>query len=141
MWALLGRTLVGALWLPLALAVVLTLFSVLSGGIRYPGPFFLVRMLWSHMGLLWLLGIPLALAFLLIRRRDPELAGATAVICVPVSLFFWLLDQPLPHPLNTLFGAALGWIVLALLYLTNILRYLARLPGRLAQRLRRRPSD
>ena len=108
MGKLLVRTLVGAFWLPLA---VLAVFMV---GDYSMGPVAIgLGQLLPFVVLMWLLGIPLALAVLLIHRRKPGLAWVTALICAPLSVFAFYLSVPLPSFLNTLFGAALGWIVLA----------------------------
>ena len=67
--------------------------------------------------LMWLLGIPLTVAVLLLYRRSRLLAVAVAAFCAPISVTAFFLSVPLPSFLNTLFGATLAWTVLALLYL------------------------
>lgn len=120
---LLVRTCLGALWLPLGLTLVFVAGDFPTGVIDQLA---LALTLWFF--LMWLLGLPLALAVLLIYQRSRMLAWATALICAPVSIFFYYLSVPLPSFLNTLFGAVLAWLALAMLYL-------ALLTGKAAQAL------
>ena len=122
---LLVRTCLGALWLPLGLTLVFIAGDFPTG---VNGQLALALLLWFP--LMWLLGLPLTLAVLLMYRRSRVLAWVTALICAPVSIFFYYLSVPLPSFLNTLFGAALAWFALALLHL-------ALLSGKAARALRR----
>lgn len=117
---LLARTCLGALWLPIGLILVFIANAIAPAGDAL--------LLWFP--LMWLLGLPLALAVLLMHRRSRVLAWATALICAPVSIFFYYLSVPLPSFLNTLFGAALAWLALTL-------PHLALLSGKAARALRR----
>ena len=71
--------------------------------------------------LMWVLGMPLAIAVQLIyrvsgaSRRSAILAFAVAAIAAPISVYAYFLSVPLPSFLNTLFGAALAWLALALM--------------------------
>ena len=78
--------------------------------------------------LIWVLGMPLTIAVQLIyhvsgaSRRSGILAFAVAVIAAPISVYAYFLSVPLPSFLNTLFGAALAWLALALLCVGRMIR-------------------
>ena len=110
------RTFVWSLWLPISLAVV---FSVgdFSYGIYDERRFELfTSALLSWFPLMWLLGMPLTLAVQIIHRRSRILAFAVAAICTPISVTAYFLSVPLPSFANSLFGAALAWLVVILLF-------------------------
>lgn len=104
-------------WLPVSILIVFTVGDF-SFGIYDDRPLELIVGLTTFLfPLMWLLGIPLTVAVLLLYRRSRLLAVAVAALCAPISVTAFFLSVPLPSFLNTLFGAALAWTVLALLYL------------------------
>ena len=78
--------------------------------------------------LMWVLGMPLTIAVQLIyrvsgaSRRSGILAFGVAAIAAPISVYAFFLSVPLPSFLNTLFGAALAWLALALLCVGRVIR-------------------
>ena len=124
------RTLLWSLWLPVGIAVVLAVgdfsygiyderpLELLVGAIVF---WFPLMWLLFWFPLMWLLGMPLTLAVQLIHRRSPILALAVAAMCAPISVIAYFLSVPLPSFLNSLFGAALGWLVVVSLYLAILI--------------------
>ena len=80
----------------------------------------------SWFPLMWLLGMPLTLAVQLIHRRSRILAFAVAAICAPISVTAYFLSVPLPSFANSLFGAALAWLVVILLFLAILISQFCR---------------
>ena len=114
---LIGRICLLSIWLPVSILIV---FSVgdFSFGIYDDRPLELIVGLITFLfPLMWLLGIPLTVAVLLLYRRSRLLAVAVAALCAPISVTAFFLSVPLPSFLNTLLGAALAWMAVALLYL------------------------
>lgn len=111
------RTSLWSLWLPIGIEVVFALGDF-SYGIYDDRPLEnFISLITFLFPLMWLLGMPLTLAVQLIHRRSRTLAFAVAAICAPLSVAAFFLSVPLPSFLNTLFGAALAWLMLGLLYL------------------------
>ena len=112
------RTCLWSWWLPVSIGVVFAAGDF-SFGIHDDRPLEnFVRMIVFLFPLMWLLGMPLTLAVQLIHRRSRMLAFAVAAVCAPLSVWAFFLSVPLPSFLNTLFGAALAWLVLLLLWLS-----------------------
>ena len=111
------RTCLWSWWLPVGIGVVFAAGDF-SFGIYDDRPLEnFVRMIVFLFPLMWLLGIPLTLAVQLIHRRSRMLAFAVAAVCAPLSVWAFFLSVPLPTFPITLFGAALAWLVLLLLWL------------------------
>ncbi len=110
---LIGRTFVWSLWLPVSLEVVFALGDF-SFGIYDDQPLQLFTGMLMSFPLMWVLGMPLTLAVLLIARRSRPLAVAVAAVCGPISVVAFYLSVPLPSFLNTLLGAVPAWLVVLL---------------------------
>ena len=117
---------VWSLWLPISIEIVFAFVDV-SYGIYDGRPMerFISSLLFFYT-LMWVLGMPLTIAVQLIHRRSRILAFAVAAICAPISLMAYYLSVPLPSFLNTLFGAALAWLVVLMLNLAILLRWIRR---------------
>ena len=114
------------MWLPIGIAIVFW-FGDFSFGIYDQRP--MARLLSAMLflfPLMWLLGVPLTLAVILIHRRSRAWAFAVALFSVPISVYAYFLSVPLPGFLNTLFGAAVAWLVLLSMYLTDLCRWLEK---------------
>lgn len=125
---LIARTALWSLWLPFSIAVVFAIGNF-SYGIYDDRPLvlFLTTIVY-WLPLMWVLGMPLTIAVQLIyrisgaSRRSGIMAFAVAAIAAPISVYAYLLSVPLPSFLNTLFGAALAWLALALLCVGRMIR-------------------
>ena len=62
---------------------------------------------------MWLFGIPLTSAVLLLHARSQALAWGVALVCAPLSVGAFFLSVPLPSFANTLLGAVPAWLVVA----------------------------
>ena len=113
MYDLIGRTFVWSLWLPVSLEVVFALGDF-SFGIYDDRPLQLFTGMLFFFPLMWVLGMPLTLAVLLIARRSRPVAVAVAAVCGPISIVAFYLSVPLPSFLNTLLGAVPAWLVVLL---------------------------
>ncbi len=115
---------VWSLWLPISIEIAFAFVDV-SYGIYDGRPMerFISSLLYFY-PLMWVLGMPLTIAVQLIHRHSRILAYVIAAICVPISLFAFYLSVPLPSFLNSLFGAALAWLVVLILYLAMLLRWI-----------------
>ena len=140
------RTLIGSLWLPVSILIVFA-FGDFSFGIYDGRPLQIFVSLIVYMfPLMWVLGMPLTVAVQLIHRRSRVLGIATAAVSAPVSVTAYFLSVPLPSFLNTLFGAALAWLVLLFVYLAFLLGRIFRRataqtrPSRVAE-VDRKPND
>lgn len=125
---LIARTALWSLWLPFSIAVVFAVGNF-SYGIYDDRPLvlFLTTIVY-WLPLMWVLGMPLTIAVQLIyrisgaSRRSGIMAFAVAAIAAPISVYAYFLSVPLPSFLNTLFGAALAWLALALLCVGRMIR-------------------
>ena len=125
---LIARTALWSLWLPFGIAVVFAIGNF-SYGIYDDRPLvlFLTTIVY-WLPLMWVLGMPLTIAVQLIyrisdaSRRSGIMAFAVAAIAAPISVYAHFLSVPLPSFLNTLFGAALAWLALALLCVGRMIR-------------------
>ena len=125
---MIARTALWSLWLPVSIATVFTVGDF-SYGIYDDRPLeHFLTMIVYWLPLMWVLGMPLTIAVQLIyrvsgaSRRSGILAFAVAVIAAPISVYAYFLSVPLPSFLNTLFGAALAWLALALLCVGRMIR-------------------
>lgn len=125
---LIARTALWSLWLPFSIAVVFAVGNF-SYGIYDDRPLVLfLTTIVCWLPLMWVLGMPLTIAVQLIyrisgaSRRSGIMAFAVAAIAAPISVYAYFLSVPLPSFLNTLFGAALAWLALALLCVGRMIR-------------------
>jgi len=125
---LIARTVLCSFWLPVCIAVVFAVGDF-SYGIYDDRPLeFFLTMIFYWLPLMWVLGMPLIVAVQLIyrvsgaNRRSGIFAFAVTAIAAPVSVYAYFLSVPLPSFLNTLFGAALAWLALALLCVGRMIR-------------------
>ena len=122
---LIVQTMLWSLWLPISIEIVFAVGDF-SYGVNDHNPLGLLFAMAQLLPLMWLLGVPLTLAVLLLYRRSRELACAVALFSAPLSVVAFFLSVPLPSFLNTLFGAALAWLALSALYLVDLRRWLSR---------------
>ena len=123
-----ARTALWSLWLPVSIAAVFAVGDF-SYGIYDDRPLELfLTMIVYWLPLMWVLGMPLIVAVQLIyrvsgaNRRSGIFAVAVTAIAAPISVYAYFLSVPLPSFLNTLFGAALAWLALALLCVGRVIR-------------------
>ena len=108
-----GKTLLGACWLPVCLAAVFAAGDFDFGPASRPS-----WMAVAGLGLLmWLFGLPLALSVRVLRRHSAALAWSVAVTGMPLSVWLFFLSVPLPSFLNATVPGLLalllaGWVAL-----------------------------
>ena len=101
------KTLLGAAWLPVCIAVVFAVGDFDFGPDGLPhwmtlAAFFL---------LMWLFGMPLAFAVRTLLRHSVALAYGVAVVGAPLSVWMFFLSVPLPSFLNASLVGLLAWLV------------------------------